>query len=258
MLQIACLGIQILAVSQPQTSMAMAKLAVQQMLRSSRRIVNQESGQRWILTGKVAATTPSLLISAEPLGRPHAMRYMSTNEQTISPSEDEIFKANQNYQGVLKIETIGSRGLRLMALKDFVPDDLVIIGEALYSWGFQNSSTIQTEIKSHTIMDLPARLLNHRCGTANLYARDNDIGAYNFYARSAITKNEELTYDFETTEYEMDGHKCTCGSPKCRGKLRGFKYSEVVMRELWEPRHIAVYLNDMTVGEEKEENIQEN
>jgi uncharacterized protein len=169
-------------------------------------------------------------------------------EVVTSPSEDDILKINHTYSGILRIGNVGSRGLGLISLTEFKAGDLIVVGVALSSSAFQDSHTIQTDINEHVTMDLPALLLNHVCGSANMYACDNAFGAYNFHARSAIAKGEELTFDYETTEYELDWHQCQCGSHLCRGKLRGFKHNECVVRDSWEPHHIAAYLNKMSFG----------
>ena len=175
---------------------------------------------------------------------------------TDPPSEKDIFRANQKYQGVLRIESVGSRGLGLIALKNFTAGDLVVIGEALNSCGIQGIHTIQTDVKTHTVMDLPARLLNHMCGTANLYVRDNDFAAYNWYAHTDIHRGDELTFDYETTEYEMHGLVCTCGSPICRGKLKGFRHNQENVEKVWQPHHIAGYLCEMSFVETNKDSME--
>ena len=193
-----------------------------------------------------------LCLANRRLRQPRVKRFVSY-VVTDPPSKEDIFRANQKYQGVLRIEFVGSKGLGLIALKDFAAGDLVVIGEALYSCGIQGSHTIQTEVKTHTAMDLPARLLNHKCGTANLYVRDNDFAAFNWYAQTDIVRGVELTFDYETTEYEIDDLLCTCGSPMCRGKLRGFRHNQEIVENIWQPHQIADYLREIPFAKTKKD-----
>jgi len=40
-----------------------------------------------------------------------------------------------------------------------------------------------------------------------------------------ITKGEDITFDYTTTEYEMSrGFKCLCGAVDCLGEVKGFKF----------------------------------
>ena len=54
---------------------------------------------------------------------------------------------------------------------------------------------------------------------------------------------QELTFDYETTEYEIGAFsKCLCGSPNCRGKVYGYKYSGEVIRKKYCEENISSYL----------------
>jgi hypothetical protein len=69
-------------------------------------------------------------------------------------------------------------------------------------------------------MDLyPWRFMNHSCD-ANCYIRDRCV-----IALRAIEPGEELTFDYNSTEYEMaQPFDCTCGSPKCAGQISGWRH----------------------------------
>jgi hypothetical protein len=107
-------------------------------------------------------------------------------------------------------------------------------------------------------MDLPARFVNHSCGAANVGIRPGQPGgeqqpatttttaaaipSYDFYALRDIRVDEELLWDYECSEYEISGFECHCGSPDCRGELRGFKvHGREVIRAYGE-RYVAPYL----------------
>jgi len=74
---------------------------------------------------------------------------------------------------------------------------------------------------------------------------DYEVFWYAVAARD-IKKGEDVTYDYNTTEYDMAEHfQCNCAAEKCLGKIKGFKYLSPeqqieraddlspVVRELW-------------------------
>ena len=90
-------------------------------------------------------------------------------------------------------------------------------------------------------MDLPATLINHSCD-ANVGIRDNDLGAYDFFALTDIVEGEELVWDYNASEWEISTpFQCACGSPRCRGRLRGFKHDGEHIRDAYGPFY-ASYL----------------
>jgi hypothetical protein len=77
--------------------------------------------------------------------------------------------------------------------------------------------------------------LNHSC-EPNAYV---DWGALCLRAMRDIASDEEITCNYHTTDYELHGvFQCACGSQRCKGVIRGFKYlSPDEQRELepWLP-----------------------
>lgn len=64
-------------------------------------------------------------------------------------------------------------------------------------------------------------LLNHSCD-ANAYV---DWQALCLRAKRNITGGEEITCNYFTTDYELHApFSCTCGSPACKGAIKGFRY----------------------------------
>ena len=56
-----------------------------------------------------------------------------------------------------------------------------------------------------------------------------DMRTFTFYALRDIEKNEYLTMDYETTEEMLYRQfHCCCGSPSCRGIIRGYFYRDSV------------------------------
>ena len=63
--------------------------------------------------------------------------------------------------------------------------------------------------------------LNHSCD-ANAYV---DWEGRCLRARRHIQTAEEITCNYFTTDYELhEQFTCRCGSPECKGEIRGFKY----------------------------------
>ena len=70
------------------------------------------------------------------------------------------------------------------------------------------------------------RFLNHGCDP-NVVLRGAQV-----LALRDIGPNEELVFDYETTEFEMaEPFQCRCGVNTCRGQIRGFKHLAPAQRE---------------------------
>lgn len=188
----------------------------------------------------------------------------------------EIQRANARTAGSIEIRHVGKIGWGIFAVKDFEVGDLVlhpkvipaipsddddaideddnkedvvesaniIIPEATLT---PTQHTIQIDWTKHVLINLPTRFLNHMCGTANVGINGSSInenGIYDFCALKPIKTGDPITFDYETTEYEMlnGGFECACMSPICRGKIRGFKYSGDVMLKAFDKKNIAPYL----------------
>jgi len=71
---------------------------------------------------------------------------------------------------------------------------------------------------------VPEDFINHSC-SPNIKL---DVAKRWFIAIKDIKKNSEITFNYCTTEWDMRGYGtdflCRCGSPKCYGHVRGFKY----------------------------------
>jgi SET domain len=71
----------------------------------------------------------------------------------------------------------------------------------------------------HVRTAYPWRFLNHSC-EPNAVLRGRD-----FVALRAIAAGEPVTYDYNTTEYDMAApFDCHCGRPRCLGRISGFKH----------------------------------
>jgi len=191
-----------------------------------RRVINSSSschlfsrGQQQSLSSAAAATAPTSFDSVQ----------------------DEIDDANHRYSSILEISSTADRGRGLFASKPFQVGDLVMSATARSISASRDSHSVQTGWDTHATMDLPARFINHSCH-ANVGVRDNDKGAFAFFAVEEIDEGGELLLDYETFEYEIGSmDACLCGTERCRKTLPGFKESGETIKNLY-GEHIANYL----------------
>ncbi len=176
------------------------------------------------------AMRPGAALSTQFLKkRNHAYSMSSRQEHQLS---EKYRECNQKYEKILKIlKAPHNKGFGLFASKDFVVGDLVMASRPVDVTTLRGSHTVQIDWDRHVIMDLPAVLINHSCD-ANVGIRNNNISAYDFRAIRPIIEGEELTFDYETSEWEISiPFPCDCGSVNCRGTLRGFKSSGKIIRK---------------------------
>ena len=216
----------------------------------------------------------------------HQYRSQTTAATTSTTfDKQDINDCNAQYRGILRIQRANlllrrgggggsggeESGYGLVAQKDFQKGELVMVAKAVEISTKRHSHTIQKGWDEHVVMDLPAILINHSC-EANVGIRDNDDdnngkheeegkkekgkgvvvggvgvgGAYNFYALQKIPSGDELTLDYETTEYELDASfECLCGSPNCRKSIVGFKENGELIKQQYGP-YYANYLKEET------------
>ena len=187
------------------------------------------------------ALTP-LLRTTRIVTRTLFRRNLSTTSSTNSPSvqprvvdqpqaqddDDEIALANAQYAGRVAIHRVDDTvGWGLHVLRDYRQGECVMQARALRTLDTPTSHSIQIDWHRHVEMDLPARLVNHKCHySANLGVQDNDLGAYDFIALRDITKGESLSWDYLDAEYDMSTpFACACGNAQCRGMVRGWKHA---------------------------------
>ena len=74
------------------------------------------------------------------------------------------------------------------------------------------------------------RFMNHHC-EPSAYIWGCDV-----YAARVIQPWEEITFNYNTTEYAMaEAFECQCGSARCQGEIQGFKQLTVPERETLRP-----------------------
>lgn len=174
------------------------------------------------------------------------MRTMSID---ASPDAETVSKANAANPNVEIRQSPDQRGWGVFARRSFPKGEALFRGRSLESNDMPTSHSIQTDWDTHVMMDLPAILSNHSCG-ANAGVQPNDLGAYDFYAMKDIAKDEEIFWDYETSEYEVSTpFVCNCGDPECRGKMQGFRFHGDALVDKYGLPFIAPYLLDGEANE---------
>ena len=115
------------------------------------------------------------------------------------------------------------------------------MGKALKLSAERDSHSVQIDWNMHATMNLPAIMINHCC-SANVGVKGNAFNAYDFIALRNVEYGEELLWDYEASEYEIDNFSCSCGVPNCRKELRGFKEHGDQVVGLYGEEFIAPYL----------------
>ena len=170
----------------------------------------------------------------------------SDKENNVSHAYSDMDVADANLKGIgqWKIDRAGDFGWGIFALKDYQPHEFIFRGKSI-AFQPRDSHTIQIGWDKHSVMDLPGTLINHSCD-ANTGIKDNDFGAFDFYAVNHIKQGEQLTWDYGCAEFETltenDIFKnCLCGSDKCRKGRIAYKDARDDLVNLY-GAYIANYL----------------
>ena len=127
----------------------------------------------------------------------------------------------------LKVVYVWGKGLSLFANKKFKKGDKIIYlkGKLVNA---ANSTPEAVQITEKKFIDtkclVPEDFINHGCSPNTKL----DVVKRWFIAIKDISKNEEITFNYLTTEWDMKkfgtDFKCICGSKNCFGHIKGFKY----------------------------------
>mmetsp|Transcript_27611 Transcript_27611/g.66368 ORF Transcript_27611/g.66368 Transcript_27611/m.66368 type:complete len:266 (-) Transcript_27611:27-824(-) len=198
----------------------------------------------------VTTATPWRLLSSCPLYPAWRGRQFSTasiirdDDSTVEEEEEEIDESNRRTEGLVVLKkTTDGRGWGVFADRSFQHGDIVMESLVLESSDQPTSHTIQTDWNKHVEINLPGRFVNHRCSDANVGIRPNSCGAYNFIALRQIKQGEEVLWDYAASEYQVkESFTCNCGSPNCRGTMKGYKYHGNLVETCYGKEFIAPYL----------------
>lgn len=127
----------------------------------------------------------------------------------------------------LKVVYVWGKELSLFADKKFKKgDEIIYLKGKLVDARDSTPEAIQmTEDKFiDTEYLVPEDFINHSCSPNTKL----DVVKRRFVAIKDISKNEEITFNYLTTEWDMKkwgtDFQCICGSKNCFGYIRGFKY----------------------------------
>lgn len=83
--------------------------------------------------------------------------------------------------------------------------------------------------------------LNHSC-SPNSFVRKSG-GKFYLVALKGIQKGEEITFDYDTTDYDNKelSFECKCSAENCRKKIMGFRYLSRRQKKLLE-KHALPYM----------------
>ena len=105
--------------------------------------------------------------------------------------------------------------------------EVVVSGKVVKKLKQRTSHSFQVDVDTHVQLDIVSRSINHSC-EPNIGVLNNVSGAYDFIALRDIQNGEEITWDYETTEYiSISVQKCLCGSSVCRKTIKGFIYLSI-------------------------------
>lgn len=133
------------------------------------------------------------------------------------------------------------KGQGVFAIRDMKRGEVVHEGRPITLVKERTNHSFQIHFNAHVQLDKTSRSINHSCDP-NTGVRYNAYAGYDFVALRDIEKGEEITWDYETTEYiSISVSNCLCRSTLCRKELKGFKYlsGDVVSRY---GKYIADYL----------------
>jgi uncharacterized protein len=152
-------------------------------------------------------------------------------DELISPRQSSEFKHLTRQLGPLsdrlRIGDAGAKGKGVFATSKFQAGDLVIDYQGKEEWIWDIPEplwefTFQVDYDRYILpgKDSFGWYLNHSCEPNCVI-----LGRTRVLALSTITEGEEVTIDY-STNVGWDGFvmKCECGSPRCRGTIRSYKY----------------------------------
>jgi SET domain-containing protein len=119
-------------------------------------------------------------------------------------------------------------GLGIFAKKEIKKNEIIFKfeGKIVYQ-DYTNISmpyALQLDFNKYLLPEGNYKYINHSC-SPNSYVKLIDDELY-LIACKNIEKDEEITYNYNTSEFDMgvDAFECLCKSPNCYKVIKGFKY----------------------------------
>jgi hypothetical protein len=112
----------------------------------------------------------------------------------------------------------GACGQHLITTAFIAKDELIFDFSNAQKLNFPTYQTIQISAYQHIIEDSLFLFLNHSCNP-NVFV---DTAAFAIYALRDIEPQQELTFFYPSTEWQMaEPFKCHCGAENCLGFIGG-------------------------------------
>ena len=118
----------------------------------------------------------------------------------------------------------------IFAREDIAKDEIIFEFEQKFI-DHPTRDSLQVDEGKHQVSskrDATENFINHSC-SPNGYIDFSDM---TFRALKKITKGEEITFNYNTTEWDMaNGFECFCGEKNCLKKIKGFRYLNCEQRK---------------------------
>ncbi|TMW56502.1 hypothetical protein Poli38472_006512 [Pythium oligandrum] len=129
-----------------------------------------------------------------------------------------------NAKGRYVIEQLSEHWRSCIAAVDFQPGQVIGTAPGIFHKA-PTRFTVQADTDKHLEFAGGLEFVNHSCDpNARLVVSENTPEVA-FVATKHIKNGEYVTFDYSTSEWDMDEKfECRCGTPKCRGHIGGAKH----------------------------------
>ncbi len=116
------------------------------------------------------------------------------------------------------------KGAGVFATRSFRRGDVVISGTIERELEANGVHACQVDMGRYVVLSGLFSNVNHSCDP-NCGIRVNGKGGHDLVAFRPIRTGEELTFDYAMQNYSVEHFpdECLCGSPRCRGRVTGWK-----------------------------------
>ena len=119
---------------------------------------------------------------------------------------------------IRQLEGFGEYNRGLFSRRRIAAGEVVMVGRRTAVVPCRAVYSVQVSLRPemHIELDAVTQLANHSCDP-NTAPRSNELGSYTWIALRPIGAGEEITWDYECTEYEIMSNalcKCLCGTPE--------------------------------------------
>ncbi|MDP2598645.1 MAG: SET domain-containing methyltransferase [Candidatus Liptonbacteria bacterium] len=140
----------------------------------------------------------------------------------------------------LKLIYVEGKGLGLFANRNFKSGEAVIsFANTFVSKSEASFEAVQVTDKKYldTKWLVPEAFVNHNCNPNTRFDFQPDQKTSCYRAIKAIKRNEEITFNYNTTDWDSkkEPFACNCGSKNCYRLVQGLKYLNKQQRNKLKP-----------------------